>query len=328
MPVAAPLTLAVTGGDPAGVGPEIIAKALADGRLSALGNIAVYAHPELFAIAAREAGLEALPVLDVGAEGPWPRLVAVASEPVPAGFALGVPDAFTGRVAAAAVRAAAGAALDRRVDAIVTAPLAKVALAAAGIRYPGHTEMLADLAGGASVAMMFVSGALRLTLATVHVPLADVSRRLDVATIVEKIRLTRDALIRRARIADPRIALLGVNPHAGEGGMFGDEERRIVAPAREAARAEGWRVEGPFPADSFFYRRLRDFDGVIAMYHDQGLIPVKLLSRGAAVNVTLGLPFLRTSVDHGTAFDIAGKGVASADSLVSAARLAAEWTAR
>lgn len=318
--------LAVTAGDPAGIGPEIVAKALQDGRLQALGRIAVYAHPELFERTCAELGLAAPPRRAIDADGPWPRLVPEPMPPIPEGFVLGAPSAFTGTVAAACVRAAARAALERKADAVVTAPLAKVALAAAGVPFPGHTEMLADLAGVPDVAMMFVADDLRVTLATIHVALVTVPEHLSREKLFTVIRLTREALVERLHLADPRIALLGVNPHAGEDGMFGREEERTVLPVVQLARERGWSVDGPFPADSFFFRRRADFDAIIAMYHDQGLIPVKLLSQGKAVNVTLGLPFLRTSVDHGTAFDIAGTGVASADSLVEAARLASVWT--
>jgi len=318
--------LGVTAGDPAGIGPEICAKAIGDGRLPALGRVAVFAHAELFDEACVAAGVAPLPRGLADADGPWPRLVPVEAGKAPDAFSAGTPSAFSGSVAAASVRAAAGAAMARQVDAVVTAPLAKAALAAAGVPYPGHTEMLADLAGVDTVAMMFVADELRVTLATIHVALAEVSTRLTRDKLVSAIRLTRDCLVQRLRVTDPRIALLGLNPHAGEEGMFGVEETRTILPAMQVAQEKGWSVDGPFPADSFFYRRRGEFDAVIAMYHDQGLIPVKLLSRGKAVNVTLGLPFLRTSVDHGTAFDIAGQGIASADSLVEAARLAAAWT--
>ena len=318
--------LAVTAGDPAGIGPEIVAKSLLDGRLDALGRIAVYAHPSLFDAACREVGLDPLPRGPIEADGPWPRLVVEPMPEPPPGFALGTPSAFTGGVAATCVKAAARAALAHHVEAVVTAPLAKAALSAAGVPFPGHTEMLADLAGVPDVAMMFVADELRVTLATIHVALATVPEHLSREKLTTIIRLTRDALVERLNLADPRIALLGVNPHAGEEGMFGREEERTIVPVVQLLRERGWNVEGPFPADSFFYRRRHDFDGIIAMYHDQGLIPVKLLSEGKAVNVTLGLPFLRTSVDHGTAFDIAGQGIANPDSLVEAARLASEWT--
>ena len=314
--------LGITAGDPAGIGPEIVARALAAGALADLGRVSVWAEPGTFDAACRAAGLAPLPRTETG-DGP--RLVPVDVGPIPDGFGPGRASAYGGAAAAAAVRGAAAAALAGAIDAVVTAPLAKSSLRAAGVPFPGHTEMLADLAGGVDVAMMFVADDLRLTLATIHVPLAEVSGRLTVEGIVRKLELTRECLVRRAGVEAPRLAVLGVNPHAGEDGMFGNEETRILVPAIETARRRGWSVEGPFPADSFFLRRRRDFDGVLAAYHDQGLIPVKLLSGGNAVNVTLGLPFLRTSVDHGTAFDIAGKGIASCDSLVAAARLAAKW---
>ena len=315
----------MTAGDPAGIGPEIVASALADGRLSNLGRIAVFAHADLFDDACRAADLAPLPRGAADTDGPWPRLVDADAGAAPAGFCLGTPSAFSGGVAAACVRGAARATMARHFEAMVTAPLAKAALAAAGVPFPGHTEMLADLAGADAVAMMFVADELRVTLATIHVPLADVSERLTRDKLLTTIRLTRECLVERLRIAEPHIALLGLNPHAGEEGMFGNEEARTIVPALQIAQEKGWHVDGPFPADSFFFRRRGDFDAVIAMYHDQGLIPVKLLAHGKAVNVTLGLPFLRTSVDHGTAFEIAGKGVASDASLVEAARLAAEW---
>jgi len=279
----------------------------------------LYTEPERFA--------QACEMLGVGVPDDDDfRVVPVGGGTAPPDFEPGRPSAYTGRIAAASVANAARDALAGAVDAVVTAPLSKAALQLAGVSYPGHTEYLAALAGAESVAMMFVADRLRLTLATIHVPLADVPRAISSSGIETSVRLTRDALIRYVGIPEPRIAVLGVNPHAGEGGLFGDEEERILAPAMAALTARGWSVEGPFPADSFFLRRAPDFDAVIAMYHDQGLIPVKLLSQGRAVNVTLGLPFLRTSVDHGTAFDLAGTGRASADSFVEAVDLAAKWT--
>ncbi len=318
----------MTAGDPAGVGPEIVARALADGRLPAAGRVVVVAEPGLFDAACRGAGLEPLPRWDPGEGVPadFPCLLPVAGGPVPADFTLGRPSAYTGRIAALCVEAAAKRALAGEFDAVVTAPLAKAALRAAGIPHPGHTEFFAELCGGPPVAMMFVAGDLRLTLVTIHVPLAEVPRLVTPERVLTSIRLTRECLRSRLGIAEPRIAVLGLNPHAGEGGLFGPQEETQVEPALAAGRERGWRVEGPFPADSFFHRKRSEYDAVVALYHDQGLIPVKLLSHGVAVNVTLGLPFLRTSVDHGTAFDIAGRGLASAASLVAAARLAADWT--
>jgi 4-hydroxythreonine-4-phosphate dehydrogenase len=314
--------LSVTAGDPAGIGPEIVAKAIRDGRLPGLGPVTVHAEAASFDRACREAGLDPLP-REAAAAGP--RLAPIEIGAPPADYAIGRPSAWSGAVAAASIEAAVRSVLARETDAVVTAPISKIALHAAGVPHPGHTEMLAALAGVESVAMMFVAGDLRLTLATIHVALSEVPDLITPARILEKIRLTRETLIARAGIREPTIAVLGLNPHAGEAGMFGREEIARIEPALQRAREKGWAVDGPFPADSFFARRGEGFDAVIAMYHDQGLIPVKLLGQGRSVNVTLGLPFLRTSPDHGTAYDIAGQGTASADSLVAAAELAARW---
>jgi 4-hydroxythreonine-4-phosphate dehydrogenase len=213
------------------------------------------------------------------------------------------------------------------VDAIATAPINKEAWALAGLPWRGHTDLLAHLTGAGRVAMMFYSKALRVVLATVHVPLGDVPRL-----------LTRDGLIDTARLAArelpgfgypaPHLALAGLNPHAGEHGVIGREDDEVLRPAVETCRAEGIRIDGPFPADSLFVRATRgEFGAVIACYHDQGLVPIKLVAFGHAVNVTLGLPIIRTSVDHGTAFDIAGRGQADAGSLVEAILLAARLAA-
>jgi 4-hydroxythreonine-4-phosphate dehydrogenase len=218
-------------------------------------------------------------------------------------------------------------ALAGRVDAIATAPINKGAFAAAGFSWPGHTELLADLCGVSDVAMMFWSDALRVVLATVHIPLAEVPRALTSDRLLRVIRLTARSLPRFG-IARPRLGVAGLNPHAGEDGLLGTEERTAFAPAVSTAAREGLDVSGPWPADTLFVRAARgEFDAVIAAYHDQGLIPVKLASFGRAVNVTLGLPIVRTSVDHGTAFDIARKGIADPGSLVEAIQLAARLAA-
>jgi 4-hydroxythreonine-4-phosphate dehydrogenase len=208
------------------------------------------------------------------------------------------------------------------VDALVTAPLSKESLAAAGCPWPGHTEMLAAAAETPNVAMMFVGGGLRVALLTIHRSLRSVA---DAVTGEEVRRVVRLVHRELPRFCAPgrRIALCGLNPHAGENGLFGREERDVLSPAVAALCAEGLDVTGPFPADSLFVRALRgEFDAVVAAYHDQGLIPVKLLAFGQAVNVTIGLPFVRTSVDHGTGFDIVEKGIADGRSLVAAMSLA------
>ena len=220
-------------------------------------------------------------------------------------------------------------ALDGRARAVVTAPLAKEALQAGGHSYPGHTELLAELAGGADVRMMLANHELRTVLVSIHLSLREAIERVHTSNVVDTIRIA-DAALRRAGVDMPRIAVAGLNPHAGENGMFGREEIEQIAPAVAQARESGIRAFGPFPPDTVFMRArgFAEFDVVIAMYHDQGLIPVKYLGLDEGVNVTIGLPFVRTSPDHGTAFDIAGKpgpkgrGLADARSLVSAIRQA------
>ena len=282
--------IAITVGDPAGVGPEIALKAIRDPR------VVVACRPILYG----------------------PHSPAELER-----FPTGQIDPASGRAAFEAVVAATKAALAGQVDAIVTAPINKAAFAAAGLTWRGHTELLAHLCGVTDVAMMFWSERLRVVLATIHVPLRDVPKHLTIDGLTKTIDLTANALPSFG-LDDPEIGVAGLNPHAGEGGLLGDEDDNVVRPAIERAVARGLRVSGPFPADTLFVRAARgEFDAVIAAYHDQGLVPVKLLAFGRAVNVTLGLPIIRTSVDHGTAFDIAGKGIADEGSLVEAIVLAA-----
>ena len=307
--------LALTVGDPAGIGPEIVLKALAAEERPKVPVI-VYGPMEALMDRAQRFGL-LLPqqlgarVIDVAVEGP---------------VELGKTSAAAGRAAAEAALRAARDALDGRIDAVVTAPLNKESLHAAGYSWPGHTEMLAEAAGATDVAMMFVGGGLRVALLTIHLSLRSVP---DALTRDEVMRVTRLVHRELPRFGAPRrrIALCGLNPHAGEAALFGEEERDVLQPAVAALRGEGIDISGPFPADSLFVRALRgEFDAVIANYHDQGLIPVKLAAFGQAVNVTLGLPFVRTSVDHGTGFDIVERGVADGGSLVQAMKAAVELT--
>ncbi|HMF95130.1 MAG TPA: 4-hydroxythreonine-4-phosphate dehydrogenase PdxA [Vicinamibacterales bacterium] len=279
--------VAVTVGDPAGIGPEVAAKAAADARVLAACEPVVYGPP-------------------------------AASHVEP-----GVLSAAAGRAAYDVIVHAVDDAKRGEVQAMATAPINKEAFRLAGLEWNGHTDLLAHLTGARHVAMMFHSDVLRVVLATVHVALADVPRLLTQSTLERTIALTARELPRFDKIA-PRIAVAGLNPHAGEHGLFGREEAEVIAPAIESCRAHGIDVSGPFPADTVFVRARRgEFDVVVACYHDQGLIPVKLLAFGQAVNVTLGLPIIRTSVDHGTAFDIAGKGVADPESMIAAVLLAA-----
>jgi 4-hydroxythreonine-4-phosphate dehydrogenase len=239
-------------------------------------------------------------------------------------FAPGVLSAEAGRAAYDTIVRAVEDAQRGVVDAIATAPINKEAFRCAGLPWSGHTDLLAHLTGAPHVAMMFYSDALRVVLATVHVALADVPRALTRASLEATIRLTARELPRFG-VAAPRIAVAGLNPHAGEHGLFGSEEETVIAPAIASCRDGGVDVTGPFPGDTVFVRACRgEFDVVVACYHDQGLIPVKLMAFGQAVNVTLGLPIVRTSVDHGTAFDIAGKGVANPESMIAAVLLAAK----
>lgn len=237
--------------------------------------------------------------------------------------------AAAGRLAGKAIEAAITAALDGRVDGIVTAPIDKYALHAGGYDFPGHTEMLAALTGTPAVAMMMaaeqtaVGGALRVVLATTHLPLVGVARALTTDLLIEQSLLTHEALTCSWRIGKPRLALCAFNPHASDGGLFGDEEARIMQPAIDQLRAHGVDISGPVPADTVFIRAVRgEFDAVIAPYHDVGMAAFKTASFGHGVNVTLGLPFVRTSPDHGTAIDIAGTGTADPSSMEEAIRLA------
>jgi 4-hydroxythreonine-4-phosphate dehydrogenase len=310
-----PPRLALTAGDPAGIGPEIVLRALSsEGRKKA--DVSVYGPADALAERARRFAL-AWPVAGV-------RIVDIGPA---AEVALGRPSPGGGRAAAAAVLAAARDAMAGRVDALVTAPLNKESLAAAGHPWPGHTEMLAEAAGCADVAMLFVGGGLRVALVTIHRSLRSVPDAVRADEVLRVVRLVHRELPALGA-ATRRIALCGLNPHAGEGGLFGREEIDVLSPAVGRLRAEGIDVTGPLPADSLFVRASHgEFDAVVALYHDQGLIPVKLLSFGQAVNVTLGLPFVRTSVDHGTGFDIVGSGTADAGSLLAAMDLAATLVA-
>jgi 4-hydroxythreonine-4-phosphate dehydrogenase len=305
--------LALTLGDPAGIGPEVVLRALcAEGRPEA--DYSVYGSAEVLAERAARLRL-------VGPESLGVRIVDV---PLTGSCPLGESSASGGRAAAEAVLRAAADAMAGRVEGLVTAPLNKESLRAAGYPWPGHTEMLAQATKTPDVAMMFVGGGLRVILLTIHRSLRSVPDAVTPEVVGRIARLVHRDLLRYG-LPRPRIALCGLNPHAGEGGLFGDEEQRVLRPAVAALRAEGIDLFGPFAADSVFVRALRgEFDAVLAGYHDQGLIPVKLLAFGHAVNVTIGLPFVRTSVDHGTGFDIAAKGVADAGSMVRAIDVAVE----
>jgi len=284
--------IAITSGDPAGIGPEIAQKAADDPRVRDACEPVVYGPPP-------------------GARFTLGELSAEAGKAAYDTLCSAVKDAQSGVVAA-----------------VATAPVNKLAFARAGLPWKGHTDLLAHLTGSSRVAMMFWSEPLKVVLATIHIPLAAVPGALTRELVDEIIELSARELPRFG-ITRPRLAVAGLNPHAGEDGLLGPEERTVLRPAIEAAQKRGLQIDGPFPGDTIFGRAVRgEFDAVIACYHDQGLIPVKLLAFGSAVNVTLGLPIIRTSVDHGTAFDIAGKNVADPSSMIEATLLAARLATR
>ena len=332
--------LAVTMGDPAGVGPEVIVRAWRDPRVHEWCRPVVIGHPEILRRAAHlvDAPLE---VEEIGEpEAAVPSTEVLPCIEVVDDAALEIAgrqiDARGGQAAYDALVAAARLALDGRVAAITTAPLNKAALWKAGHKYPGHTELLAELCGVSDFAMMLylahddqVRGpaGLGVVHVTLHTALRQVFEQLSIEEILTKIRLA-DRAMRGLKHASPRIGVCALNPHAGEEGLFGDEERTLIAPAVERARNEGIDADGPHPADTLMVRaRGGEFDGVVAMYHDQGHIALKLLGFHRAVNVTLGLPIVRTSVAHGTAFDLAWQGVAEATSMVEAIRVASQLAA-
>jgi 4-hydroxythreonine-4-phosphate dehydrogenase len=328
----APVRIGITMGDPAGVGPELCLRALREPALLRRCAPVVFGDAPVLRRAAERAGLpppeRVTPLAEWQGGGGEAGGRAAGALVVDCGAAdaeavtPGKADAAGGRAAAAYIEAAVRAALDRRVAGIATAPINKEALHMAGIPYPGHTEMLAAMTGARRFCMMMASRALRVSLATVHAAIAEVPSLLTRARIVEVIELTAEAMRRLGR-ARPVIAVCGLNPHAGEHGLFGREEADVVEPAVAEARSRGAEAVGPLPADTAFLPgRRREVDAYVVMYHDQGLIPFKALCFDKGVNVTLGLPIVRTSVDHGTAYDIAWTGQASPVSLFESVKWA------
>jgi 4-hydroxythreonine-4-phosphate dehydrogenase len=320
--------VAITMGDAAGVGPEIIVKALAQAR--------VYAVARPLVIGDRARLVKAAGITRVGAgvtAVPTPREASFIAGTIdcidvgliPEDLPFGRLSAQAGEAAFRYIERAVALAAARQVDAICTAPINKEALHAAGHRYPGHTELLAALTGTPEVSMMLTAPGLRVIHCTTHIGLVDAIERIDPPLVERTIRRGHAALL-RAGVERPRIAVCAINPHAGESGLFGrGEEASKIAPAIAAVRAAGINADGPLPADTVFFRAARgDFDLVVAMYHDQGHCAVKVLGLDAGVNITVGLPVIRTSVDHGTAFDIAGTGAADERSLIAAIDAAAE----
>ncbi len=318
--------IAVTLGDPTGIGPEVVAKAFAGGapRAVVVGDAGVLRR----AADVGSVALEVNPVETVADARFAPGCVdVIAATDLPSDLPFGAVDARGGAAAHEYVRRAVELALAGEVQAIATAPLNKEALRLAGFQHPGHTELLAELTGTRDYAMMLVTDELRVVHVSTHVPLREAIERVKADRELIAIRLA-DGALRRLGFDAPRVAVAGLNPHAGESGLFGAEDREEIAPAVEAARAEGIDASGPWPPDTVFMQARRGhFDVVVVQYHDQGHIPIKLMGFDTGVNVTVGLPFPRTSVDHGTAFDIAGTGRAEDASMRAALELAAALAA-
>jgi 4-hydroxythreonine-4-phosphate dehydrogenase len=317
--------MALTLGDPAGVGPEIVLKAALDPetfrlcRPLAVGPVAIAARQAR----ALNLAVEVQPVASVAEAQFQPGRLAILDTGDPGEIRWGELSAAAGRAGVDAVERAAALAMAGEVDAMVTAPLNKEAIRLAGVPYPGHTEILGAVTNCPTVAMLLVSETLRVIHVSVHCSLREAIERVTEENVLRTIRTAHDGL-RRFGFERPRIAVAGLNPHAGEGGLFGDEEIRAILPAIDRARAEGLDVTGPWPPDTIFWRASKgEFDVVVAQYHDAGHIAVKMHGFEGGVNVTLGLPIVRTSVDHGTAFDIAGRGIARHESLLAAIRVAA-----
>ena len=318
-------------GDPAGIGPEVVLKAVAEEEIRRVCIPMIIGDAQLLAHTARTLDLQCGYDI-IRKEEPIPQHL---TEPIIfhldniGGFIEpGIESGAAGKAAAGYIEAAVELCAAGSIDALATAPINKRALFLGGYSFPGHTEFLAHLTGSEEYAMAFVAANLRIVLLSTHVPLVEAIRMVERDRMIQTINLTQREL-RRWGIDRPRLAVAALNPHGAEGGLFGVEEASEMVPAIEACRIDDINVQGPFPADTVFLRASHgEFDAVIACYHDQAMIPVKCLSFGEAVNVTLGLPFIRTSVDHGTAFDIAGKGLAEHSSMIAAIKLAADLSTR
>jgi 4-hydroxythreonine-4-phosphate dehydrogenase len=318
--------IGITMGDPSGIGPEIILKALQEKGVTSVCRPVIIGDKNILE---RESFRLGLPSIFDSVPSPHPARVVSEfieiSNLNPSEIAYGKPSAAGGKAMAACIIKAVDMARSGKIDAIVTAPINKMALHDAGYTYPGHTEMLAELTGTKDVVMMLAGDKLRVVLVTIHCAYADVPKLLTIEKILTTIAITHESLQKILSGKKPRLAVAGLNPHAGEGGLFGAEEKNLIAPAVEKACLLGIDAVGPAPSDTLFYYAARGrYDAVVCMYHDQGLIPLKLLHFDTGVNVTLGLPVIRTSVDHGTAYDIAGKGIASPASLISAIKMAVQ----
>lgn len=323
--------IAITMGDPAGIGPEIIIKALSNDSMREMARFLIFGDSNILHREANNLDLKIplIPIPSVAEAGFPPNAVEIVNlTALSPSLEYGKTSAVSGDAAFRYIKNAALSAIKGEVDAVVTAPISKEALKMAGHNYPGHTEILAELCNTNDYVMMLAGPHLRVVLCTIHVPYTQVPALLSNDLVFKTIRITHEALSKYLG-KKPRIAVASLNPHAGEGGMFGNEEVNFIKPAIQEALSKGMGASGPYPADTLFYRASKgDYDVVVCMYHDQGLIPLKLLDFETGVNVTLGLPIIRTSVDHGTAFGIAGKGVANPSSMVEAINMAVEMAKR
>lgn len=314
--------IGITMGDPAGVGPEIIVKALAQPDVRKAAKFIIFGMNEQLLLAADRAEIEPYwgrhQHEKIARDYPYKVVVADYDEFSLPPWLRG-PTKVAGQASAKFCADAIDAAKRNIIDAVVTAPINKTSWKLADVKWPGHTEMLAELTKSRRKVMMFSSDKIKLALATIHEALFEVRHKFTIGCVFEPIDLLNDALKEYFGIEKPRIAVAALNPHAGENGQFGDEEKRIITPAIDLARNLDIDCFGPFPADSMFLRASKgEFDGVIAMYHDQGMIPIKLLAFETAVNITIGIPIIRTSPAHGTAFDIKGRNIANPSSMISA----------
>jgi len=319
-------------GDPAGIGPEVVVKALADPAVRKAAKFIIFGMNEQLCYAADAAEIEPFwgrhQHEKIRRDYPCKVVVADYDEFLMPTW-IRRPSKPAGEASIRFCLDAIDAARDGLIDAVVTAPISKASWKLAGAEWPGHTEMLAARCKSKRKAMMFVAGPLRVALATIHEALFEVRHKFTIGCVFEPIDLLNDALKEYFDIENPRIAVAALNPHGGEDGQFGDEEQRIIRPAMMLAQEQGINCEGPFPADSLFPRAADgEFDGVVAMYHDQGMIPVKLLGVDKAVNVTIGIPIVRTSPAHGTAFDIAGHNCANPGSMRAAILTAVQMARR
>jgi 4-hydroxythreonine-4-phosphate dehydrogenase len=327
-----PPPLAVTMGEPAGIGGDIALAAWVSRERSKSPCFFVIDDADRLRRLAVRLGMD-VPITTIdqpeNAIAHFAAALPVLHRPLAKAVEPGQPDPITGTAVTSSIAEAVRLAMDKRVGAVVTNPIHKAVLYAAGFAFPGHTEYLAALAGASKVVMMLVADGLRVVPVTIHVSLVDAVAKLTTALIVDQGRLTAAALVTDFGIPAPRLAVAGVNPHAGEDGAMGREDIDVVAPAVAALRAAGIDAAGPLPADTMFHPAARAlYDAALCMYHDQALIPLKTLDFFGGVNVTLGLPFIRTSPDHGTAFELAGTGKAKPDSLIAALKLAGEMAAR